>query len=164
MKPGTPIVPLLMLFNSICPKAFSQTASGVINAYYQVTSVNSVANSVTVDNASGLTPGERILIIQHKGASITSTNTSGFGDITAINSAGNYEFNTVCNIIANQVWLVDALLNTYNPAGQVQLVAIPSYKSVTVVATVNGLAWDPVTGKGGIVAIEAADTIFLNAD
>jgi len=56
------------------------------------------------------------------------------------------------------------LLNSYDPAGAVQLVTMPSYGSVIIPGTVNAASWDPATGKGGIVAIEASGTIYLNAD
>ena len=136
----------------------------MVNSYYSVTTVNTASNSLIVDDATGLGPRHLVLIIQAKDATIDATNTATYGNITAINSAGNYEFNTVCNVIGNQVWLTSQLLNTYDPAGQLQMVAIPSYQSVTVSGMVMANPWDPVAGKGGIVALSATDTIFLNAD
>ena len=164
MKPGTTIAFLLIL--TFCPylRGDAQSLSGVINSYYQLTAVHTVTNSVTVDDATGLTPGQRVLIIQAKGASIGVLNAASFGDLSALNGAGNYELNTICNISGNEVTLKEQLLNTYDPAGQVQLVSVPSYHSVTVSGTVNGVGWDPATGKGGVVVLEAADTIYLNAD
>jgi hypothetical protein len=165
MKAGTTIVLLLVcVCVCSCLPTWAQTASGIVNSYYAVSSINTTINSVTVDNASGLSPGQRVLIIQAKGAAIGSTNASTFGDITAINDAGNYEFNTICSITGNDVVLKATLLNPYDPTGSVQLVSIPSYGSVTISGTVTASPWDPVTGKGGIVVIEAAGTIFLNAD
>jgi len=163
MKAGTTIVLLLSILHACLP-VNAQTASGVVNTYYHVSAINTTANSVTVDNASGLTPGQRVLLSQAKGTVIDNSNTSAFGDITALNNAGNYEFNTICTINGNEVGLKFTLLNSYDPAGQVQLVGIPSYGSVTVTSTVSSIPWDPVTGKGGIVVIEAAGALFLNAD
>jgi hypothetical protein len=164
MKAGTIIVLLLISAVCGCLPAQAQTASGIVNSYYAVSSINTTNNSVVVDNASGLSPGQRVLIIQAKGATIGSTNASTFGDITALNDAGNYEFNTICTITGNEVGLKETLLNPYDPTGSVQLVAIPSYGSVIVSGTISASPWDPTTGKGGVVVIEAADTIFLNAD
>lgn len=164
MKASTAIVLLLASFIYVCPKATAQTASGLVNAYYQVSSINTTANSITVDNAAGLTPGMRVLLIQSKGAAINASNAAAFGDISSINDAGNYEFNTICTITGNEVGLKATLLNAYDPAGMVQLISIPSYGSVVISGTVNSASWDPVTGKGGIVVMEATDTIFLNAD
>ncbi len=164
MKPATTTVALSIFILIGHPRAFSQTVSGVPNTYYAISSVNTASNSVTVDDATGLEPGELVLIHQTKGATIDATNTSTYGNITAINDAGNYEFNMVCSITGNEVWLTAKFVNAYDPAGQLQMVAVPSYQSVTISGTVTGSPWDPVAGKGGIVALAAIDTIFLNAD
>ncbi|HEV2483517.1 MAG TPA: T9SS type A sorting domain-containing protein [Puia sp.] len=154
---------LAVLFYS-CLRANAQNASGVVNSYYQVTAINPPINSVTVDDATGLYPGQRVLLIQMKGATINSANASTYGDIAAIGDAGNYEFGTICTINGNAVTLMANLLNSYDPTGNVQLVSVPSYGSVIISGTVSASAWDPTTGKGGVVAISAANTIFLNAD
>lgn len=164
MKPATTKVALLVFILIGHPRAFSQTASGVVNSYYAISAVNTATNSVTVDNSAGLEPGELVLIHQTKGATIDATNTATFGNITAINDAGNYEFNTVCSITGNEVWLTAKFVNAYDPAGQLQMAAVPAYQSVTISGTITGSPWDPVAGKGGIVALAATDTIFLNAD
>ncbi len=104
------------------------------------------------------------MLIQHKGAIVGSANASTFGDINSINDAGNYEFNTICSVSGNEVILKATFLNQYDPSGQVQLVSIPSYGSVVVSGPITANSWDPVAGKGGVVVIEASDTIFLNAD
>jgi hypothetical protein len=38
-----------------------------------------------------------------KGATIDTSNTSSFGDVTDFGNAGNYEFSSVVNISANQI-------------------------------------------------------------
>lgn len=148
----------------VCQYSRGQSVSGILNTYYQVTAVNGVANTVTVDNAAGLAAGQRVLILQAKGAAITAANTSTFGDITALNNAGGYEFNTICSISGNDVRLRDQFVNAYNATGQVQLVTIPSYSSVVIAGAVTATPRDPVTGKGGVVVLEASGTITLNAD
>ncbi|MDO6434730.1 T9SS type A sorting domain-containing protein [Flavitalea sp. BT771] len=164
MKACARIVLLLTLLIAVCHFSNGQSVSGIVNSYYQVTAVNSGANTVTVDNAAGLTVGQRVLIHQAKGAAITATNTSTFGDITALNNAGGYEFNTICTISGNDVRLRDQFVNAYSVAGQVQLVSIPSYSDVVIAGAVTASPWDPATGKGGIVVLEASGTITLNAD
>lgn len=102
-------------------------------------------------------------MIQVKGATINGANSSSYGDILAINNAGNYEMNTVCSVSGNDVLLKYQMLNLYTPADTVQLVTVPSYHSVTIVDTIKSLPWNSLTATGGIVAIEAADTIYLNS-
>ena len=141
----------------------AQSISGVVNSYYRVTGINIVPNTITVSSATGLTPGLKILIIQMKGAGINSTNTSSFGDITSVGNAGNYEINYICGISGNNVLLKYQLLRTYDAPGTVQLIPVPQYTSVTVSDTVKAASWNSVSGTGGVVILEASDTIFLNA-
>ncbi|HTR27792.1 MAG TPA: T9SS type A sorting domain-containing protein [Puia sp.] len=156
---------LPVILNVLCINgALSQTLSGVVNSYYAISAIAIPSNVVTVDNAAGLYNGQPVLIIQMKGATISSVNSAAYGNVTAIGDAGNYEFNTICSITGNQVMLQNKLVNAYDPTGNVQLVSYNSYTSVTVNGTINAQAWDPTTGKGGVVVIAATSTITLNAD
>ncbi|HVS98388.1 MAG TPA: T9SS type A sorting domain-containing protein [Puia sp.] len=165
MKNGARFVVFMAFTAFHCGIAASQTLlSGTVNSYYSVTAINSATNTVTVDNASGLSVGQRVLLYQAKGAAINTSNASTYGDISAANKAGAYEFNTICTISGNSVWLMYAMVNTYDPAGMVQLVTVPSGSSLTVNGTITSQPWDSLTGKGGIVALEASSVINLNAD
>lgn len=144
--------------------ANGQTISGTVNSYYHITAVDLPSNTVTVDDATGLAAGQRVLLHQAKGAAVVSGNSSSYGNLTAINNAGGYEFNTICSVSGNTVWMLNQMVNPYDPSGQVQLVTVLSGASITVSATVTAAAWDPTTGKGGIVALEATGSITLNAD
>ena len=164
MKNEGRIIAFLICILCFYCAANGQTISGTVNSYYHITAVDAASNTVTVDDATGLTAGQRVLLHQAKGAGIYSGDDANYGNITAINNAGGYEFNTICSITGNTVWLLNQMVNPYDPAGQVQLVTIVSGASITVAATVTGAAWDPTTGKGGIVALEATGSITLNAD
>jgi len=164
MKACATIVWLLALLIPVCRTSSGQSVSGVINTYYQVTAINTSSNTVTVSSASGLSAGQRVVIYQAKGTTYNIGSSSTFGDISAINLAGAYEFNTICTINGNDVLLRDKFVNTYNASGQVQLVTMPSYSSVTISGAVTGASWNPATGTGGIVALEASGTITLSAD
>lgn len=161
--PRTLIYCYLLIGCIINFSAKAQSISGIVNSYYQVTAINTGSNSVTVSNSSGLTPKTRVLLIQMKGATIDASNSSSYGDITAINNAGNYEINTICNVSGNDVYLEFQMLNSYTPGDTVQLVTVPSYKSVTISDSIKSTPWNSATATGGIVAIEAADTIYLNS-
>jgi hypothetical protein len=164
MKPAKPFKQSILLFLCIgIVNAYAQSISGVVNSYYKVTAVNSASNTVTVSNSAGLIANTRILLIQMKGATINSSNSSSYGDISAINDAGNYEMNTICSVVGNDVVLQFQMLKSYTASGSVQLVTVPSYQSVTISDTVKSTAWDAASGTGGVVAIEAIDTIYLNS-
>ena len=57
----------------------AQSISGVVNQYVAVTSVNT--NSVNVTSNQGFSVGDRVLLIQMKGATISSANNVSFGQI-----------------------------------------------------------------------------------
>ena len=158
-------IALSLILTALCRgEARCQSVSGVVNFYFAVTAVNTAANTVTVDNATGLYDGEPILIIQMKGATIDATNTATYGTVTAINDAGNYEFDTICSISGNEVGLKNALVNAYDPTGNVQLVSWSSYSSVVVAGTINAQPWTSTSGTGGVVVLVATDSITLNAN
>ncbi|HEY0680122.1 MAG TPA: T9SS type A sorting domain-containing protein [Chitinophagaceae bacterium] len=158
------ILSTLAILAGLCipEPGMAQNISGVVNTYHKVTAINTTTNTVTLTSAAGLTPGVKVLVIQMKGATIDNSNSASFGNITAIGDAGNYEFNYVCSVNGNEVILVYSLLRSYTVSGMVQLVTVPRYASATVVDTVKASAWDPVSGTGGVVAIEAT-SLTLNA-
>ncbi len=164
MKPLIRIALSLILTALYYNDAECQSVSGVVNSYFAITAVNTASNTVTVDNAAGLYNGEPVLIIQMKGATIDASNTAAYGSITVVNDAGNYEFNTICSISGNEVWLQNKLVNAYDPTGSVQMVSYTSYTDVTVSGTINASAWNSTTGKGGVVVLAATNSITLDAN
>lgn len=143
----------------------SQTTniSGVINSYHSVTEIFPTKAGVRVDNTSGLSHGDLVVLIQMKGASIVTTNTSSFGDTTSLNNAGNYEISTICEVLNDTVFFFHTLLNNYTVANKVQLVKFGEYYSANVIDTVKAASWNNITGKGGVLAIRAEEDIILNA-
>lgn len=144
---------------------FSQPTniSGIVNTYHKVLQVFPSQAGVRVDNTSGLTSGDLVVIIQMKGAQININNTSAFGDTISLNNAGNYELATICEVINDTVFFFHTLLNNYTVTNQVQLVKFGSYYSANVVDTVKAASWNNSTGKGGVLAIRAEEDITLNA-
>jgi len=164
MKPLIRIALPLILTALYCSDADCQSVSGVVNSYFAITAVNTASNTVTVDNAAGLYNGQPVLIIQMKGATVDASNTATYGSITAVNDAGNYEFNTICSITGNEVWLQNTLVNAYDPTGNVQMVSYTAYSDVTITGTVTAQPWSSTTGKGGVVVVAATNSITLNAN
>ncbi len=152
---------LLFFSLVICEhRAHSQNISGVINSYVSVSAVS--VNSATVTAIGPFQVGDKVLIIQMKGAAITTTNTSAFGTITSLGNAGNFEFAVIASIIGNTVTFVSNLCKSYTPSGKVQLIRVPVYSNATIVGTVTAQPWNGSTG--GIVAIEATNSLTFNAN
>ncbi|MDZ4705256.1 MAG: PKD domain-containing protein [Saprospiraceae bacterium] len=152
----------------LCVLAFSfpaltQTAlSGVINRYAAITAIDYCQNSAILADASGFGPGMTVLLIQMKGATINTSNTASFGDITDIGHAGRFEKAAIASLSGNTVFFQNALVNTYHTGGIVQLVYVPVYENATVTGTLSAAPWNGQTG--GILALEVSGTLTLQAD
>ncbi len=150
-------------FNSFI--SFSQTnISGIVNNYYSVIEVVPAKACIRVSNIGGLTVNKRVMLVQMKGVSISTSNNSSFGDTTSTNNAGFYEIGTVCYIRGDSVFLFHNLINTYTPlTGKVQLVQFGEYSSANVIDTIKAAPWNNTTGTGGVIALFADQDITLNA-
>ncbi len=169
--PGIYTVKLIVTDMNGCKDSVSknlnvQPCSGIgniINDYTPVLAFNPCDNKLTVEDASAFNPGDTVLVIQMKGAVIDSSNTVAFGTITNYNNSGNYEFNYVKTKAGNIIELKNILNRQYDiPNGKVQLIRVPYYNSVVVSATLTCLPWDG--NKGGVLVLNAKDTVELNAD
>ena len=137
------------------------SGSGIINTYQKVTALDVCHNSVTVGSASGFAVGNKILLIQMKGAVIDISNTTSSGSITDYANAGNYEFAIISNIVSNEIYLRDSITKSYDVSGSVQIVSVPGYTSITVSDTLKCAPWDG--NVGGILVFDASGTVTLNA-
>jgi gliding motility-associated-like protein len=150
-------------FPEDCITNILPTISGIINDYTAVLGLDICKNILTVGDASKYNPGDTVLLIQMKGAVIDSTNTATFGNITNYKNAGNYEFNYVKSKTGNNIELKNVLTKGYDlPNGKVQLVRVPYYQNPVISSTLTCQAWNGSTG--GILVLNAADTVILNAD
>lgn len=145
----------LLVFSS---RLNAQSIGGIVNTYTAVTNIT--PNSVTVSSAAGFSVGDRVLLIQMKGATINQTNTASFGQIVALGSAGNFEFTNIASIAANTITFVSNLCKPFSVAGKLQLIRVPVYNQATINAVVTSSPWNGTTG--GVVAIEATTSLTLN--
>ncbi len=137
--------------------------SGVINTYVKVSAVDYTCSKITVNSVVGFAAGDKVLLIQMQGASITLTNTINYGDITAIGDAGNYEFAVIDHFMGTDVFFKQTLLKTYTPlTGSVQMISVPQYNDVSIDGELNARPWDGNTG--GVIVMEASGTVTLNAN
>jgi hypothetical protein len=157
----------ILLLCFAAKQSFAQNISGVVNQYRKVLWADSASGRLKLSDVTGLSGfvGNKALIIQMKGATMnqgSSITDANFGNITNINSTGYYEVGSICGFLSDTMIMERKLNNFYETAGLVQVVIMPKYTNVTVVDTVKAADWDPATGTGGVVAIEATGTIFLN--
>jgi hypothetical protein len=155
---------MLILLASYKPLSSDAQLSGVVNSYFKVTDVVPSYNGIRVSNISGLSVNDRVLIIQMKGAVITETEGASFGNISSVNGAGLYEFQTICGFLNDTVIFNRELKNTYDYTKAVQLVKVPVYTDVIINGTLRAQDWSAASETGGIIAIAATGTITLNAN
>ncbi len=149
----------------ICLYSNAQTTNidSIVNSYHRVIEIITSRACVRVSSTVGLSENNKVLLVQMKGATINTTNTASFGDVGALNDAGNYETGTICRINGDSVFLFFNLLRTYDVSAKVQLVRFAEYYSANVVDTLKAARWDSTAGTGGVIAIFATQDITLNA-
>ncbi len=141
---------------------YAQTISGVINKYAKVLDIDTCLNQMIVEDATGFSVGDRILIIQMKGASIDRSNTSAFGTVLNYGVAGNYEFGSIAAIQGLQITLQNKIVKLYDAASSLQIVRVPQYVDAIIGTTVLSQRWDGL--RGGVVVLEASGSVALNAN
>jgi gliding motility-associated-like protein len=140
--------------------SFSQTAiSGIINKYAAVSDLNFCNNTATVDNTTGFFAGQKVLLIQMKGAQINTANNSAYGDIVDYKGAGNYEIEVIKSVSGNVIEFQFAVLRNYESSGSIQLVSFEEFSSAVVTAPLTAKPWDGASG--GVIFLKA-DTLILN--
>lgn len=148
-------------------------ANTIVNEYTRLTSNASAgATSLTVASSSlnansrfssNLSAGDLVLIIQMQGASISTSDASSYGSISNYNNCGKYEFAKVSSVPnSTTISLSNGLKNSYTSSGKVQVIRVPRYTTLTVNtgAGITTPDWDGTTG--GIVAVEASESVVLN--
>ncbi len=148
------------------PAAAQTSISGVINRYARVKHIDPDKDRIQVtQNAfSDFAPGDKVLMIQMKGATINGSNTVLYGSVTNINNAGKYEYNTVQSVRWDTVIMSRPFCLDFNPDDNVQLIRVPVYSgNVSVTGTLTCPPWGP-GGSGGVLAFEVTDTLTLYAN
>ena len=141
--------------------------SGVINRYTSVSAINAAKTQLSVASTTGFAAGNRVLVMQMKGATIATADLPTYGDITNYNDAGKFEFARITSIVgATTVNLTSPLLASYTPGGTnaVQLIYVPEYTNVTIDGLLTAQAWNPATQTGGVLALAATRTVTMQAD
>ncbi len=165
------------------------TTNKILNSYYPGTgSPAAGANSLNVGTrdtrgaTTALANGDMVIIIQVQGADINTSNSDSYGDgvsggaasgyLSSNLVAGTYEYDIVSafNTGTGKVTFSNTLANNYytraygatNSKQCYQVVLVPRYFNLTVNSgrSVTAPAWNGSTG--GIIVLEAANTLTLN--
>lgn len=102
--------------------------------------------------SNALAAGDLLMIYQAQGATINTTNTISYGDVTALNGAGNYDLVRVGSVSGNTITLSCSTIQAYSFIGHVQIIRVPQYTSLTV------------NSGASVVAIDWGNPSFGGAD
>lgn len=155
--------PLVFCFLLLLARLSAQAVqlSGVINSYTQVLDIDSCARVLTLSDTSGFHAHEYALLIQMQGAEIATLNTSNYGTLDALNSAGLFERVTIDSVALDIIYIRNHLTNTYNLNGHLQLVSFPHILNGIIIDTLRAKPWDGNTG--GVLALSVRDTLTMLA-
>ena len=162
------LIMLLLIFSFSSGDLKSQEAiSGIINKYAKVNSISAGYVIVSTTQATQFSADDYVLLIQMQGVGIRTLDGSyGINVQTLIGTPGAYEFLRVLsvNTVTGQIDFTRNVINSYNIAGNIQLIQVPFYDSPTVTATLTSQSWSSTTGTGGVLAMMVGKKLILNAD
>ena len=153
---------LIIGFGSIALVAQTGT---IINKYARVISRNDfqvVVDDISAFNTSG---GDTVLIIQMKGVAINASDALGYGTTIEqkVGVPGRYEFLiTQSAVTATKTITFFTKINKYDPAGDVQIIKVPSYNSYSNSDILTCKQWDRSSKTGGVLALIVGKTLTLN--
>lgn len=165
-KNGTRTITAL---NTVINQSTTLAAAGATgNNTINVTSVAALSSPEAVGGGA-LAAGDVILLYQPRGATIVTTNTPTYGNISAYGTAGNYELRSVSAVAGNVISLepssnpvscITGLKNNY-PIGS-QVLRVPQYSALTINAgaSVTSTAWNG--SQGGVVALLVQNALTIN--
>lgn len=136
--------------------------SGIINRYTAVTAIDTCRNGATVTSTSGFRTGGQVIVIQMQGAAVNTDNSTDFGNVTALGSAGLYEKVIISSVDGDFITFESKLRNVYDVSGAVQLVTMPVYIDANVREDVQARPWDGATG--GVIALDVRGTLTMEAN
>lgn len=162
---------------SACPTASCSSGTvtaGIVNTYYAGTAdAASGQKVISVGSSSGastaLATNDLVLIIQTQNATLTTTDGSTYGTLSA-SSVGQFEYGKVASVGAGSITLVDNLTYSYSATSSTsdaiarktfQVIRIPTYSSATLPASgLTAKTWDG--SSGGVLALDVTGTLALN--
>ncbi len=119
---------------------------------------------VTVDDITGFSAGDTVLLIQMQGVKVLL---SPFGNLQdKYGEPGKHEFLIVSAVNGgNELVFNRDILASYDVRGNAQIVRVPYYNSATVTgSTLFCDEWDPVSKSGGVLAMVIGRRLELEAD
>ena len=141
-------------------------ANTVLNTYTTLSApATAGSGTLTLASTAGISGGDVLLVYQAQGATISTADSAAYGGITALGSAGRYEFVSVGSISGSTVTLgvgCDTTPLRFSYASGAQVIRVPQYTGMQVNAgaSVVPAAWNGSTG--GVAAFIVDGTLTVN--
>ncbi|MCU0428593.1 MAG: T9SS type A sorting domain-containing protein [Cytophagaceae bacterium] len=146
------------------------TSQAQVNAYAKVQSIAGAILQVTHvhENVGTFEIGQEVILLQMQDGSLSNTsNTSSFGNLGSIQSAGMYEIATISNIVESGgvpqlIELSHTPSLSFHAATSLQLISYPVLGSgnFTTTSALTALPWNGFIG--GVVVFQVHGKLFLN--
>lgn len=160
---------LLVVFQLALIAQTNVITSGIINdVQAPVSFIDYCTNSLQVPNGleNNFAIGDKVLIIQMKGAIVDFNDNQNNGNVLNYASAGNYEINEVRTINFGSIQgiqLTHNLERQYITSAKVQVIKIPVFEGdVEIQNTLSCLPWNGEVG--GILIFESTGEVIINAN
>ena len=124
-----------------------------------------ITQVVSVDDASAFNNGDYVLIIQMQGVAIDASDSPAYGQGAnqLVGIPGRYEFLIIQTVIpATKTITFSAKINKYDPAGNVQIIKVPFFNSLSSSKVITCQPWDRSLKTGGVLAMIIGNTLNLN--
>jgi hypothetical protein len=142
-----------------------------VNAYAQVIAINdsTLLVSAVDEQYDTFEDGEKIILMQMQGVTVSdSSNSSSFGNINSIGSAGLFEVAQIFSHSENggvpdTIKLSAALQHTYNTYATVQIISFPVLGNGSSFASTSNMGCRTFNGvTGGVVCFEVQGNFYLS--
>lgn len=129
------------------------------NTYAPLTQINNGQRWLRTPAAAAYSPGDRVLIYQHGGASIELSGPN-VGSVNNLNGAGHYDLNRVSRTGGDTVFLALPLTHAYAVSCS-QLITSPATEDLLVTTALTAPPYDGTTG--GVLFLAADRAIEVDA-
>ena len=143
-----------------------------INGFAKVSTISGTTITINTSHVNesfdSFVAGEFLIVMQMKGAAINTTDNSSFGNISAINQAGNYQIRKISSVtrttVLTQIVLTQPITISFDVNSFVQVITYPQLGTTdyTLAANVSTLPWNGQIG--GVTAFKVNGKLNLNAN
>lgn len=150
---------------------FSNFYSAQINGFAKVSAIAgttiTINTSFVNESFDSFVAGEFLIVMQMKGVAMNTSDNASFGNISAINQAGNYQIRQIASVTRSpsltQITVTQPITIAFDVNSFVQVITYPQLgtSSHTLNSDISTVAWNGQIG--GVTAFKVNGNLNLNA-